>query len=510
MVDEREHFPLTRYFVATGLVTAVVVALVLAVVSASEIQADLLRESEDNAVHVARSLNLHIHRRFLDPTIARDGYVDLERPEHFRALDDVVRLAIAEFDVQAVYLFDLEGRILYSTNSEHRGFKVHDNPNYARAAHGEVSSIVMARGSPLDVSGQPGSTALLESYVPIHRLDAAGAPHEQTGVIEVYQDATDHVSESRRASARVALISTVGVVALMLALWLWIRTADRLIRERAAALVEANARLAELSADLERQVQDRTRRLVRAETLASLGTLGAGVAHEVNNPVAAIASCAEGLLRRAKAEALVSCAEFADFPEYLEIIRDEAFRVKGITQNLLDFSRAGQGGPRRDSVDLKVLLEAGARLFAHRAADASQRIEVEAVDTVRIRGDAAALRQLVLNLTVNALDASAKGGVVRWTLRGDGAGGAELVCSDDGPGFPPDALEHALEPFYTQRPTGEGTGLGLSIAYGIARQHDGTIELGNGPTGGARVVVKLGAGPDAGAAAPSGAGGSGE
>lgn len=492
--DEIERFSLVRYFLVAGFATAVIVALVVSAFTAREVQADLQEKSEDFAVLIVRNLARQVHERFTAPTIAREGFVDLERADHLAELDRTVRSAIAELDVEKVYFFDLSGRIIYSTTPAHRGFVIRDNINYARAAEGHVSSLLVARGSPLDVDGKAGHEPLLETYVPIDRIDEAGrVTDERIGVIEVYQDATGLLRETRRASVRMAVIATLGIVTLMLALGLRIWAAQRTIHEKTRALVDVNARLAQLSTDLEREVEDRTKRLVRAETLASVGTLAAGVAHEVNNPVASIASCAEGLLRRARDPQLLAQEAFAEFPEYLEIIKDEAFRVKDVTRGLLDFSRAGADGKGSAApVDLGSLLQATSRLLAWRCEREQKQIDLDVPsEPVVISGDGASLRQLLLNVTMNALDASSAGGAVRWTLRADGKG-AELVCVDQGKGLSRGDLERVLEPFFTRKPPGEGTGLGLSIAYGVARRHGGKLELtSEGEGRGARVTVHL-------------------
>ncbi|RMG07078.1 MAG: hypothetical protein D6731_24425 [Planctomycetota bacterium] len=496
MTSDAAPFPLTRYFLVTGLVTAVVVGAVLAGISAREVERDLLGERQDFAVLIARHLNRQVYERFLRPTLERDGYVDLDGP-HLEALDAVVRSSIAEFGIHIVYFFDPNGRIEYSTNLAHRGFLIRENPHLARALAGAPSSNLVARDSPLDLGGRAGTVPLLETYVPVYSIGKDGKPEQgpPRGVIEIYQDASDLLADTRRATLRTVAIATLGVLALMLALWLWIRKAERTIEERTLALLDANARLAALSADLERQVEDRTKRLLRAETLASVGTLSAGVAHEVNNPVASIASCAEGLLRRARnSESLRGHPDFADFPEYLEIIRSEAFRVKEITRNLLDFSRRGNAG-RREPVDLAALLRATERLLAHRLEKQRKRLVLRLPEgRASVQGDGAGLRQVVLNLSVNAMDAARE--EVVWSLERT-EGGVRLVCEDDGPGFDEDALAHALEPFYTQKGTGEGTGLGLSIAYGIVRDHGGRLEVANRVQGGARVTVDLPAHPPA-------------
>ncbi|MCA8921495.1 MAG: HAMP domain-containing histidine kinase [Planctomycetes bacterium] len=479
-------FPLTRYFVVTGLLTTFVVAAFLVWVTASSIRAEILPEYESFAERVAKNLNHQVHREFILPTLEARGDVDLDQPEVLAALDAVVRANVAVFDVQVVYFFDLEGNIRYSTNLEHRGSRVRDNLNFERAARGDTSSLLVNRGSPLDVSGRPGSVTLLETYVPVYALDAAGKETgEQTGVIEVYQDATRIDAEIQLATWRTGVYTAVAFVALMLALWLWVRKAERTIHTQTDAVLDANRRLAELSADLEQQVADRTRQLLRAETLATVGVLGAGVAHEVNNPVASIATCAQGLLRDLKEPANERETEWR---EYLEIIRDEAFRVKEITRGLLDFSRGSERGA--ETLDLGELLAGTVRLATPRARQDGKRIEVAEHEPLSLRADPAGLRQLTLNLTLNALDATPAGSVVTWRAARV-ADGVQLTCLDQGPGFSDDALAHGLEPFYSGKPAGQGTGLGLAIAYAVVRDHGGRIELSNSPEGGACVAITL-------------------
>jgi len=480
-------FPLTRYFVATGILTTLVVAAVLVWVTAKSIRAEILPEFESFAERVATNLNRQVHHQFIRPTVAAKGAVDLDDPEVLGDLDAVVRANVAVFDVQVVYFFDLEGNIRYSTNLEHRGSRVQDNPNYERAAEGHTSSVLVNRGSPLDVSGQPGSVSLLETYVPVYTLDEQGQETGvQTGVIEVYQDATEIHAEIARATWRTGAFTAIAFLALMLALWLWIRKAERTIRAQTGAVLSANQKLAELSADLEQQVADRTKQLLRAETLATVGVLGAGVAHEVNNPVASIATCAQGLLRDLKQP---QNEREQEWKEYLEIIRDEAFRVKQITRGLLDFSRNPDRHETQE-LDLGELLAGTVRLATPRAKQDGKQVRVEQAAPLTLCANSDGLRQLTLNLTLNALDAAPEGGTVTWTVGRDGDQ-AELVCCDEGPGFSEEALSQGLQPFYSGKPAGQGTGLGLAIAYAVVRDHGGQIELGNGPEGGGRVRVTL-------------------
>lgn len=334
---------------------------------------------------------------------------------------------------------------------------------------------------------------MLEVYVPLEVVtaDQAEAP-QKIGVIKVQIELARLVKIVHSASSEFTVYFIIGILTLMLALYLWIRKAEKTINERTKALVGANQQLRELSSDLEKQVAQRTRELVQTKNLASLGQLSAGIAHEVCNPVASIASCAEGLLKTLKKNQDLSEPEtIEEFDEYLKIIRDEAFRVKDITRNLLDFSRRGQ--PRGFTmVDVRGVLESMARLLSHRLAREEKTLVIDlGEDSVEIVGDDASLRQMVLNITLNAVDAIDKGNEIRWTMA-DSEKEIVLYCDDEGAGFSDEDLDVALEPFHTGKPVGQGTGLGLSIADSVARQHGGRIELTNrSDRRGARVIVAL-------------------
>lgn len=334
---------------------------------------------------------------------------------------------------------------------------------------------------------------MLEVYVPLEVVtaDQAEAP-QKLGVIKVHIELARLVKIVHSASSEFTIYFIIGILTLMLSLYLWIRKAEKTINERTNALVGANQQLRELSSDLEKQVEQRTRELVQTKNLASLGQLSAGIAHEVCNPVASIASCAEGLLKTLKkTEDLTEPETIEEFDEYLKIIRDEAFRVKDITRNLLDFSRRGQ--PRGFTmVDLRSVLDAMARLLSHRLAREEKTLVIDLGEgPVNIIGDDASLRQMVLNITLNAVDAIGKDQEIRWTML-DTEKEIELYCDDEGSGFSDADLDVALEPFHTGKPVGQGTGLGLSIADSVARQHGGRIELTNrSDRRGARVVVAL-------------------
>jgi two-component system NtrC family sensor kinase len=242
--------------------------------------------------------------------------------------------------------------------------------------------------------------------------------------------------------------------------------------ELADALNDMTRRFREIRDDLDRQVQLRTREVIRSEQLASVGFLAAGVAHEINNPLASIAMCAESLESRL---ATVDCSgdEAQVVQRYLELIQTEAFRCKGITEKLLDFSRLGE--VRRQPTAVTALVGDVADMLRHVGRFAGKTIEIAEGPDVLVMVNPQEIKQVVLNLLVNALDSIEASGRVRVAVKRS-SGEAVLTFSDNGCGMTAEVLEHLFEPFFTRRKAGQGTGLGLSIVHRIIADHGGRIE----------------------------------
>jgi signal transduction histidine kinase len=236
-------------------------------------------------------------------------------------------------------------------------------------------------------------------------------------------------------------------------------------------------------------VQDITERLAlersarQAEKLAALGTLAAGLAHELNNPVGIISSRIEIMLLDAESTPLPP-----EVTEDLRVLHRHAQRVARIAQGLLSFARQSSG--QREPVDLNHLLEETLLLIERQVV--KEGIVVKralAPDLPLIWGDGNALQQVMLNLLTNARDALGQGGEIAvQTAPVDGQpGAARLVVRDTGPGIPPEVLGRIFDPFFTTK--SEGTGLGLSISYGIVRDHKGTVDVQSRPGEGTTFVL---------------------
>jgi two-component system NtrC family sensor kinase len=223
--------------------------------------------------------------------------------------------------------------------------------------------------------------------------------------------------------------------------------------------------------------------LVQAEKIASLGRMAAGVAHEINNPLAGILIYAELLARELEKDAPIR--------ENVEVIINQTMRCQQIVNRLLDFSRQSLGQNRL--FNLNEVLRACVELVSHQAYFHNIKI-VQQLDPAlpQIIGDPGQLQQVFTNLLLNAADAMSGSGTItlssRPTRRGDGV---VLQFADTGCGISPEIRDKIFEPFFTTKPPGKGTGLGLSIVYGVIQRHGGAITADSAPGCGTTFTVTL-------------------
>jgi two-component system NtrC family sensor kinase len=213
----------------------------------------------------------------------------------------------------------------------------------------------------------------------------------------------------------------------------------------------------------------------RAEKLAAVGRLAAGVVHEINNPLATISACAESLESRVDEGAFGHSPEVDDLHEYLGLIRSEAFRCKAITNGLLDFSRVRTSN--RLTVDVPELLKSSANLIAHQKRGSDVNIEIEIEENLpQINADHGQIQQAIIALATNAIDAMPNGGTL--TFRAKPSNNRVIIeIQDSGVGIAPENLSKVFEPFFTTKEVGKGTGLGLAVCYGIVTEHGGRLAV---------------------------------
>jgi two-component system NtrC family sensor kinase len=215
----------------------------------------------------------------------------------------------------------------------------------------------------------------------------------------------------------------------------------------------------------------------RAEKLAAVGRLAAGVVHEINNPLATIAACAEALEQRVT-EGTFSAEEpdvVDDLSEYLGLIKSEAFRCKSITTGLLDFSRVRTGN--RHPLDVGEMLKASANLISHQKRGDNIAIRIEIDDDIpMINADGGHIQQAVIALATNAIDAMPEGGDLTFRAFAQ-THRVVIEVADTGFGIPAEDLSKIFEPFFTTKEVGKGTGLGLAVCYGIVTEHNGRLSV---------------------------------
>ncbi len=295
-------------------------------------------------------------------------------------------------------------------------------------------------------------------------------------------------------------------------------------RKEAESQLAAQNLLLEQVAEAERQANETLRRaqvrMIQSEKLAGLGQLVAGVAHEINNPLAFVTNNIAVLKRDIgslrdlielyhRADPLIArddvtlhrdlreLEDRADVPYTLDTLPElmtrtleGLSRIRRIVNDLRLFARLDEG--EMYETDLNAGIESTATIIRGTARDRGITLTLDLHPLPPIQGNATRINQVILNLISNAIDATHRGGTVTVATSADPDGqGVRFQVSDTGDGVDPEIRDRIFDPFFTTKPVGQGTGLGLSISYGIVQEHGGTIELESEPGHGSTFTVWL-------------------
>ncbi len=233
-------------------------------------------------------------------------------------------------------------------------------------------------------------------------------------------------------------------------------------------LVKRIARL-----DSEKEVMNQ--QIVETGKLASIGELAAGIAHEINNPVAIMVEEA-GWIQDLLSEGIDKADNFQEFKRALDQIQTQGHRCKGITHKLLSFARKTDS--RMETLQLNEFVNEVVDLLSQQFKYANIDVDVQLdPELPAIQASATEIQQVLMNILQNAVYAMEKTGgrIIILTTAEDQT--ISIAIRDTGPGIPPDNLARIFDPFFTTRPVGKGTGLGLSICYGIINKMGGRIDV---------------------------------
>ena len=470
----------------------------------------------------------------------RAAMLDNEPAQVQRIIDTVG----AQRGIERIRIFDKLGRIGKSTRSAEVGTIVDKRAEQCFVCHREDRPLERLEGSARVRTFSVGGSRVLGVILPIrNEPDCASAachahPPDQAvlGVLDVHLSLAavdDRILRSERQMA-VGLGVTVAAMLVLSGGLMWFLVLRPLRRLRVAtervAAGDLAARLPDDSGDefgdvgrawnamiseiarsrdelerwsltLEARVDVATReleaahrRMLLVEKMASLGKLAAVVAHEINNPLAGIATFARLLKRQYERRAAEGgTTTDAETLRALDLVETEAMRCGNIVRNLLLFSRAA--GSRFADEDVGPILDRCATLVRHQAELKSVTMTTDvAADLPKVECDASQLQQVILALAMNAIEAMPDGGTLalraRRATQAEDAG-VEIDVTDTGCGIPADVLPHVFEPFFTTKDHGSGVGLGLAVVYGIVERHHGSVDVRTQVGAGTTFTVRL-------------------
>jgi two-component system NtrC family sensor kinase len=445
-----------------------------------------------------------------------------------QAAYDTMRTVAQQQGISRIRIYNKEGRIMFSTAAE-AGALVDKNAEACVLCHASAQPLVRVETtSRARVFAAADGRRRIAMITPIYNESSCAAaachahPDRQAvlGVLDVALDLDPVDARVRDTRARILLSTALEVLVISIFLILLIglfvtRPLHRLVDANAALsrldldhpvdagssreiwelarsfnamrdrLGEAMARINQDAQLLEAKVEERTRqlkeahqRLLQADRLASLGQLAASVAHEINNPLSGVLNYSV-LMARILREDGVPRERVAEFRGYLERVSEQTARAGRIVSDLLAFSRRSK--PHPAPADLAGIVRTTVSLVSHKLKLMSVETELDVENALPlVQCDASQVQQVVLNLVVNAAEATrahGRGTVRVCARRAAGADALALEVTDDGEGITPETLSHIYDPFFTTKEEGRSLGLGLAVVYGIVEAHGGTIDV---------------------------------
>lgn len=470
--DYRLPFNLAKFFSYISLVLILGSSVILALFIGRTMTGTMLESQQEYALLLADNMNRQIFRKFTLPVTYASGRVSLGDPSQYKLLDDVIKSQIHGLQLESVRLYDDHYTILYSTDSREvrrTDLFTEGVPQVFKGKphHFDVLSSIPYHQALLKPTLEE-DTFLLRTIFPLtvdsdfKGLRLHGQPVPVLGVLEIVLDMTGQYRSAIRSQWLILGGFAISTFILFFLLQFVARKAEVTLERRMAR---------------NRQLESQ---LHQAEKLASMGRMVASIAHEIRNPLGIIRSSSEFLIRRHKSEDAMTQA-------MLTAIYDESCRLGTTVNDFLDYARPRQ--PRQDTVFIRQVIDKAMAFLGGEFQRSGVEVENLLPEDLSVLGDMDLLYRAFYNILSNAHQAMGEAGRIRISGEKDAAGKTILRFQDTGPGFSEDALEKAMDPFFTTKDS--GTGLGLPIVQAIIESHEGTMKLSNAEEGGAVIVIEI-------------------
>jgi signal transduction histidine kinase len=478
---------LSRYFGLNFILLEILIVSAGGFVAYGLGRTNLIGVAEKNSAAVANHLAWVVDQFYMKPWELTFETFPYDNPIARRELSGIIQTFVSGFSVERVSIFDQNSKILYSTDSTRQGSTEAGNVQLRAALAGETVSTLVQELTPEHMPTASGATDHLLAYIPVD------ARISDTTKVRVAFEILLNVSDTYTKVVQlryVILFSTMAMgFALFLVVYFIATRADRTIAAENRERMALAEQIRKQNEELETIVNQRTEQLraaqaslVQVEKMAATGQLAAGVAHEINNPVGIIQNRLELLLEDLRASRPVP-----DMEAHLALLHRHTDRISKIVSRLLSFARKTTTG--KSELNLNSLVQGVVLLVGNQIEKRGISFTTEIEDGLPlIKGNNTELEQVLINLLVNAMDATERGGAVRLEARRANER-VQIQVRDTGSGISPDHLTKIFDPFFTTKDVGAGTGLGLAITYRIVDDHDGTIVVASDPDHGTTFTV---------------------
>jgi len=480
---------LTRYFAINFLLLDLLIVGIGGVFAYRLGRANLISVAEQYGSAAVNHLARAIDKFYLDPWDMTFDTFPFSNPLAHHEITGIVQTFVSGFDIERISIYDTKHTIVFSTDSVREGRSDPTNSNLLSALAGKTTSYLVEEQTPEHLATASGDTDHMLAYVPMSFRAAGGG--ETRFVFEILMNVEGTYQRVQQLRLVILLISLLTGLALFFVVWVIAVRADKQILAENQERMALAAQIQKQNETLEQTVEQRTRELrdaqaglVQMEKMSATGQLAAGVAHEINNPVGIIKNRLELLIDDVRAQRGIE-----DLGDHLSMMHKQTERITRIVSKLLSFARKSAGS--RTDLHLDQIINGIVILVGKEAEKRGITLTAEAAPSLPIvRGEITEIEQIFINLVLNALDATPRGGTV--SLHAEEVHGRVAVAVRDcGSGIEPEHIRKIFDPFFTTKDVGVGTGLGLSITYRIVEEHGGSIHVESTPGEGTTFVVYL-------------------